>query len=67
MKHRTAVNTLSTIVFIFGVLVGSVMHGHLSVVDIILSLFIGLVFYIMRVVSIGLMLKRLLVKNDGSA
>jgi hypothetical protein len=65
MTRTVSVNTLYTIVFIFGILVGTIMHGHLSFIDITIAVLSGLIFYLIRVLSIRFMLNRLLVKRNG--
>lgn len=65
MKHTAALNALCTIVFMFGVLIGTIMHGHLSLIDIVAAILSGIIFYLIRVLSIRFLLKRLLVKRNG--
>lgn len=44
MKHKSAVNTMCTMVFMLGVLVGTLMHGHVMWHDISAALIAGLLF-----------------------
>lgn len=62
MKHSTAVNTLCTTVFIFGVLVGTFMHGHMSWHDILAALLAGVVFIVIRITQFRLLIKKVLGK-----
>lgn len=62
MKHSTAVNTLCTTVFIFGVLVGTFMHGHMSWHDILAALLAGTVFIVIRITQFRLLIKKVLGK-----
>jgi divalent metal cation (Fe/Co/Zn/Cd) transporter len=44
MKHKAAVNIVTTIVFMLGVLVGTLMHGHVMWHDIVAAVIAGLMF-----------------------
>jgi hypothetical protein len=62
MKQNTAVDTLCTTVFIFGVLVGTFMHGHISWHDIFAAIFAGILFTIIRITKFRLLIKKVLDK-----
>ncbi len=62
MKHSAAVNTLCTTVFMFGVLVGTFMHGHISWHDILAALLAGAVFIVIRITQFRLLIKKVLGK-----
>lgn len=44
MKHKAAVNLVITVVFMLGVLVGTLMHGHIELHDIVSVIVAGLLF-----------------------
>ncbi len=44
MKPKVASNIVITFVFMLGVLVGTLMHGHIVWHDVVVAMFAGLVF-----------------------
>jgi hypothetical protein len=62
MKHNTAVNTLCTMVFVFGVLVGILMHGNIHLHDLLNVLLAGVLFSAIRLTQFKLLIKKVLVK-----
>jgi hypothetical protein len=62
MKHNTAVNTLCTMVFVFGVLVGILMHGNIHLHDLLNVLLAGVLFSAIRLTQFRLLIKKVLVK-----
>ena len=44
MKHKVAFNLVITIVFMLGVLVGTLMHGHVMWHDVVAAVLAGLIF-----------------------
>ena len=44
MKPSSAVHTMCGIVFIFGVLVGTLMHGHVMWHDVVAAMIAGIIF-----------------------
>ena len=62
MKHNTAVNTLCTMVFVFGVLVGILMHGSIHLHDLLNVLLAGVLFSAIRLTQFKLLIKKVLVK-----
>jgi uncharacterized membrane protein YfcA len=62
MKQSTATDALCITVFIFGVLVGTFMHGHISWHDIIAALTAGSIFGIIRMTKFKLLIRKVLRK-----
>jgi hypothetical protein len=62
MKYNTAVNTLCTMVFVFGVLVGILMHGNIHLHDLLNVLLAGVLFSAIRLTQFKLLIKKVLVK-----
>lgn len=60
MKHNTEVNTFCTIVFVFGVLVGTFIHGHIMWHDIFAAILAGIMFSVIRITQFGLLIKKVL-------
>ena len=44
MKHKAAINIVITIVFMLGVLVGTLMHGHVMWHDVVAAMIAGIIF-----------------------
>jgi hypothetical protein len=44
MKPKAATNIVITVVFMLGVLVGTLMHGHVMWHDVVAAVFAGLIF-----------------------
>jgi len=62
MKQSTVTDTLYIITFIFGVLVGTFMHGHVSWHDVIATLVAGFIFGAIRMTKFKLLIKKVLQK-----
>ena len=62
MKRSSAVNTLCTLTFIFGVLVGTLMHGHLRVHDVFAAIVAGMIVSFIRITEFRLLAKKVLAK-----
>lgn len=62
MKQNIAVDTLCTTVFIFGVLIGTFMHGHILWHDIFIAILAGILFTIARIIQFRLLIKKVLGK-----
>jgi hypothetical protein len=66
MKYDTAVNTLCTMVFVFGVLVGILMHGHIHWHDIFNAMVAGILFSVIRLTQFRLLIKKVLGKLSST-
>jgi len=62
MKHNIEVNTFCTIVFVFGVLVGTFMHGHIMWHDVFAAILAGIMFSVIRITQFRLLIKKVLGK-----
>jgi hypothetical protein len=60
MKHKAAVNIVITIVFMLGVLVGTLMHGHILWHDILSAIVAGVLFGGMLFTSFRLVIQKVL-------
>jgi hypothetical protein len=62
MKQSSATQALCSIVFIFGVLVGTLMHGHIMWHDVAAAMVAGLIFSLIRIVEFRQVMKKVLAK-----
>lgn len=62
MRNNTEVNMLCTVVFVFGVLVGILMHGRIHWHDVLNALGAGVLFSLIRLTQFRLLMKKVLVK-----
>lgn len=62
MKQSSATQALCSIVFIFGVLVGTLMHGHIMWHDIAAVMVAGFIFSLIRIVEFRQVMKKVLAK-----
>lgn len=60
MKHKAAVNTMCTMVFMLGVLVGTLMHGHIMWHDIIATSIAGGLFGVVLFTHFRLIIQKVL-------
>lgn len=60
MKHRSAINAVCTIVFMLGVLVGTLMHGHILWHDILAAVVAGVLFGGMLFTQFRLVMRKVL-------
>jgi hypothetical protein len=62
MKQSSATQALCSIVFIFGVLVGTLMHGHIMWHDVAAAMVAGFIFSLIRIVEFRQVMKKVLAK-----
>ena len=62
MNTSSAVHTMCGIVFIFGVLVGTLMHGHMMWHDVVAAIVAGLTFSLIRIIRFRQVMKKVLAK-----
>jgi multidrug efflux pump subunit AcrB len=62
MKQSSAVHTMCSIVFIFGVLVGTLMHGHIMWHDVAAAMIAGISFSMIRIIQFRPVMKKVLAK-----
>lgn len=62
MKQSSAIHTICGIVFIFGVLVGTLMHGHMMWHDVAAAIVAGLTFSLIRIIRFRQVMKKVLAK-----
>jgi hypothetical protein len=62
MKQSSAVHMMCNIVFIFGVLVGTLMHGHIMWHDVAAAIIAGLTFSVIRIIQFRQVVKQVLAK-----
>ena len=62
MKQSSATQALCSIVFIFGVLVGTLMHGHIMWHDVAAAMVAGFIFSLVRIVEFRQVVKKVLAK-----
>ena len=62
MKQSSATQALCSIVFIFGVLVGTLMHGHIMWHDVAAATVAGFIFSLIRIVEFRQVIKKVLAK-----
>jgi hypothetical protein len=62
MKKSIVADTLCITIFMFGVLVGTFMHGHISWHDIFAAVLAGSIFGVIRMTQFRLLIKKVLGK-----
>jgi len=60
MKHKAAFNVVITIVFMLGVLVGTLMHGHVMWHDVVAAVLAGLIFGSILLTQFRLVIQKVL-------
>lgn len=60
MKHKVAFNLVITIVFMLGVLVGTLMHGHVMWHDVVAAVLAGLIFGSILLTQFRLVIQKVL-------
>ena len=62
MGKKRSEHILCSIVFIFGVLVGTLMHGHIMWHDVAAAIVAGFIFSLIRVIEFRRVIKKVLAK-----
>lgn len=63
-KSRT-IQILCTLLFVFGILTGALIHNHIWWSDVLIAIVLGGVFYFIQVMSINFIFNKIITKCKG--